>query len=194
MTHSNELSPPEWLAALAGGDSSFSEVGREFADHLVELCALEPSGSVLDVGCGAGRIAVALTSYLSGDGRYDGFDVLPWAIEWCQKEVTSRFPNFTFQLADVFSEQYYPDGRLRPEEYTFPVADGSCDVACALVRLHAPAARRGRSLPVRDFTCAQTRRPRAHDVLPAERQSHVRRSMPVRSAMNSDSGTPSGPR
>jgi len=38
---------------------------------------LQPDQQVLDIGSGIGRIARALTTYLSKDGQYRGFDVIP---------------------------------------------------------------------------------------------------------------------
>jgi SAM-dependent methyltransferase len=130
MHNADELIPPDWLASQAG-PGSFPEIGRELARCLVELGGLERDSHVLDVGCGSGRLAVPLTAYLSPDGKYEGLDVLPWAIDWCQKEVSSRYPNFSFQHADVFSAQYYPDGPVQPQDYTLPYGRDQFDVVCA---------------------------------------------------------------
>jgi SAM-dependent methyltransferase len=55
-----------------------------------------PHHHVLDVGCGLGRMAVPLTQYLNQEGGYLGFDIMPQAINWCKKEIESRFPRFRF--------------------------------------------------------------------------------------------------
>jgi SAM-dependent methyltransferase len=130
MHKSDELVPPEWLASQAG-PGSFPEIGRELARYLIQLCRLEHDSRVLDLGCGSGRLAVPLTAYLSPEGKYEGVDVLPWAIEWCKKEISSRYPNFSFQHADVFSAQYYPDGAVQPKDYTVPYDRNQFDVVCA---------------------------------------------------------------
>ena len=44
----------------------------------------------------------------------------PEAIEWCQREVTSRYPNFRFTHVDVFNAAYNPSGALRASEFSFP--------------------------------------------------------------------------
>src|ERR1700756_1752004 len=79
-----KLLPPKWLQLMVGAASAkkFNEVGAEFLGYLVELCALQPGDAVLDVGCGAGRMALPLTSYLNGEGRYAGFDVSRRAVAW----------------------------------------------------------------------------------------------------------------
>jgi SAM-dependent methyltransferase len=130
MRNADELVPPEWLASQAG-PGSFPEIGRELARFLIELCGLERDSHVLDVGCGSGRLAVPLTGYLSPEGTYEGLDVLPWAIDWCKTELSSRYPNFSFQHADVFSAQYYPDGAVPPKDYTLPYDPNRFDVVCA---------------------------------------------------------------
>ena len=48
---------------------------------------------MLDVGCGTGRMAVPLTGYLS-DEEYEGFDLMPEVIEWCQENITPDIPTF----------------------------------------------------------------------------------------------------
>lgn len=131
MADADELLPPPWLASQAG-PGSFTEIGRQWAGHLIDLCGLEPHGRVLDVGCGAGRLAIPLTEYLSSEGRYEGLDVIPWAIDWCRREITSRYPGFTFTHADVASGQYYPEGAVSPERYSLPYETDQFDVVCAL--------------------------------------------------------------
>ena len=81
---------------------------------------------MLDVGCGIGRLAVALTAYLSDDGSYEGFDIMPVAIRWCAT-ITARYPNFRFQLADVHSDRYHPKGRVKADAYVFPYPEDSFD-------------------------------------------------------------------
>ena len=50
---------------------------------------------MLDVGCGTGRMAVPLTGYLS-DEEYEGFDLMPEAIERCQENITPDILSSTF--------------------------------------------------------------------------------------------------
>jgi SAM-dependent methyltransferase len=94
---------------------------------LIEFGGLEPDHDVLDVGSGSGRVAYALTDWLTGS--YEGFDVAPEAVEWCQREIASRHPAFRFQVADIRSERYNPDGSYEAADYRFPYSDESFDFA-----------------------------------------------------------------
>jgi SAM-dependent methyltransferase len=120
----DDLLPPTRYVCV--GDGDFRAVGYEFLRYFVEFGRLRPHEAVLDIGCGIGRMAIPLTQFLRG-GRYDGIDVVPRSIEWCQRHITPRWPNFRFQLADVHNEFYNPRGRHRAAEYAFPFPDSSFD-------------------------------------------------------------------
>ncbi|HEX5215246.1 MAG TPA: class I SAM-dependent methyltransferase, partial [Vicinamibacterales bacterium] len=124
------LTPPRSLRRISTNpDNDYRATGREFVAFLARECGLRPEDAVLDVGCGVGRIAVALTEYLSTAGRYDGFDIVPAEIEWCRRQITPRFPQFRFHLADVRNDAYNPAGATPASRYRFPFPDGSFDVA-----------------------------------------------------------------
>ncbi len=119
----------------------FKQVGRIVSGLLASDCALAPDSAVLDIGSGIGRVAIALTDTLSSQGMYRGFDITPAAIEWCAREITPRHPQFQFALSDVFNSSYNPGGKLKPENYVFPYADGVFDIAIATsVFTHLPYA------------------------------------------------------
>jgi len=99
--------------------------------ELMEQAGMTRDSDVLDVGCGPGRMAAVLTERLSPSGTYEGFDVMPKSIDWCRKAITSRFPNFRFQLADLENGQYNPKGTQKASEYVFPYGDESFDIAVA---------------------------------------------------------------
>ncbi|MDQ2688224.1 MAG: class I SAM-dependent methyltransferase, partial [Armatimonadota bacterium] len=52
----------------------FREIGKSTLRHLVEAGGLQSNESVLEIGCGYGRIALPLTHYLNASGRYEGID------------------------------------------------------------------------------------------------------------------------
>ena len=122
---SSPLLPP--LALRDVGPSDFQETGREFLGHMVSLGSLQPSEAVLEIGCGPGRMALPLTSYLSTEGRYVGVDVVAKAVAWCRRNISSRHPNFTFHHTDVFNQRYNPGGRIQAHDYTFSLGDQSFD-------------------------------------------------------------------
>jgi SAM-dependent methyltransferase len=119
------LTPPRRLiAAVGGGD--FEKVGRELLDLFVELGGLRPSDRILDVGCGSGRMAAALTKFLTS-GSYEGFDIVHDTVRWCQRIISPSFPAFRFSRVDIYNELYNPCGKISAEEFRFPHDDRAFD-------------------------------------------------------------------
>ncbi len=122
---SGELVPPPRMRFVGSGD--FEAIGQHFVEHFRAIGGLEPHHRVLDVGCGIGRMAIPLTRFLSHEGSYDGFDIVPHGIAWCSRKITPRFPNFRFQLVPVRNRDYNPGGVRAADTFAFPYPDASFD-------------------------------------------------------------------
>ncbi len=120
-----EMRIPEGMDFFGG--SQFDEVGDEFLGYFKKYCGLRKNASILDVGCGIGRMAIPLTKFLSSEGAYRGFDIVPEGIEWCQNNISTRYLNFEFSHADIYSKQYNASGKLPSENYRFPYRDSTFD-------------------------------------------------------------------
>jgi ubiquinone/menaquinone biosynthesis C-methylase UbiE len=122
--------PPVKLILYVGakGPSDFIRVGREFTNYLLDFCGLQPENSILDVGCGCGRIAIPLTDQLSKNGRYCGFDIDKDCITWLQNNISHNHSNFAFIHADIYHHLYNPKGKCLSEEFTFPFENDSFDI------------------------------------------------------------------
>ncbi len=118
----NRLIPPKEMRKKVGSKraSDFKTIGERFICHFRRLAHLKPSATVLDVGCGAGRIARPLTEYLDKNALYKGFDVDHGMIQWCIEAYSSQYPNFSFEWADVFNKTFNPGGKCTASEYEFP--------------------------------------------------------------------------
>jgi SAM-dependent methyltransferase len=121
------LVPPK-SQIFTGSVDGFASSGRTLVERLVALKVLTPDAKVLDIGCGNGRLAAALTPYLSDAGCYEGLDIVPSGIEWCKKHISLQYTNFAFQLADIYNKEYNPHGKLSASEYVFPYSDNTFDL------------------------------------------------------------------
>lgn len=120
------LVPPESMIFVGNGD--FEATGTEFLKYFVDFAGLAPTSYVLDVGCGIGRMAVPLTKYLS-TGEYYGFDIVKSGIDWSVENISSKFPNFHFEHANVYNKNYNPEGRTSAEAFRFPYPAAFFDFA-----------------------------------------------------------------
>ncbi len=114
---------PGWI-----GD--YGKVSGRWLLAALDAGELAPGGRVLDIGCGPGRLAARLTHQLDG-GSYEGFDIVPRSIGWCQRKISARHPSFRFQLADIRNAQYNPTGSQEARAYSFPYPDREFDLALA---------------------------------------------------------------
>ena len=131
--------PPENVFV---GDGDYRAIGAEYLGHFIRLGGLKPSESVLDIGCGIGRMAVPLTQYLDAEtAAYEGVDPVNAGIEWCVQNITSVYPNFRFCRVDIAHELYNPGGAIAGEKVVLPFADSKFDfVTMVSVATHLPEA------------------------------------------------------
>ena len=117
--------PPKGMVFVGSGD--FIERGNDILELLVKYTELKPDASVLDIGCGIGRLAVPLTKFLNEKGSYDGFDIVKKGIEWCNKRIAPKYPNFRFLHVDLKNDLYNDKTEDEARCFIFPYKDDSFD-------------------------------------------------------------------
>lgn len=110
-------------------DERFVQIGREHLE-LLQSRGFGESSSLLDIGCGYGRLTHAIVSNLRYVGRYVGVDLLARHVRWCQETFVSRRPNVQFQFANIYNERYNSRGILDARAYKFTLEDNAFDFCC----------------------------------------------------------------
>jgi len=124
--------PRHLLYNPSGGKTHFRRSGQQLFNNVRRQLNLKTNASVLDVGCGPGRLAIPLTRYLTSSGRYAGLDVTEAPIRWCQKKISPKFPNFQFHWIDVYNRRYAPEGKIQPSATRFSFEKNSFDAVVLL--------------------------------------------------------------
>ncbi len=98
-------------------------LGKEgrFRERLVQLAALDPNESVLDVGCGTGALALAAKAAVGSGGQVCGVDPSPEMIARARRKAAKAGVDVRFDMAAV-------------EE--LPFADGTFDAVLSTLVLH----------------------------------------------------------
>jgi SAM-dependent methyltransferase len=106
-------------------------LGASWAGRFEVLGGLRTDDWVLDIGCGPGRMAIAIGERFEWRNTYLGFDVSREDIEFANSAVTAGHPNFRFAHLDVRNEFYNPGGHTEAAKLRFPVDDAVFDFAFA---------------------------------------------------------------
>lgn len=92
---------------------------HQFVDHGSHLGFFRDGNRVLDLGCGNGRMGVALADR---PVEYVGIDPLLPSIEFC-RWAFAPYPRMTWIFADVWNEVFNPNGAVKAEQYRIPYPD-----------------------------------------------------------------------
>lgn len=121
--------PPVELRAgghhFASDDAFLAGAVRDVR-KLVEFTKLTPESTLLDWGCGSGRLAVGIKAEAGSIRSYLGVDVRAEAISWARQHLGDD--HFRFVRIDALNRRYNPAGRSRG---LIPAPDTSIDVVYA---------------------------------------------------------------
>jgi len=119
MTTSSDLPIPPFEMRQLVGPTDISAFENISGDPIfgVDTCRFD---TVLDFGCGCGRLARQMMLQRAKPNLYVGFDLHPGMIEWCQDNLTPKNKNFQFHHHDV-ENAYFNPGAGKPPLRPMPV-------------------------------------------------------------------------
>ena len=106
-------------------DSYFLASAKAEAERLRVRCDYASGQSVLDIGCGVGRLPIGILAQTTSLSGYVGVDVDPSVIDWCKKYLKS---GASFHTVNVLNQRYNPGGTALNGNFHFPFRDHSFDV------------------------------------------------------------------
>lgn len=109
-------------------DDAFVSSARAEADRLVRCCGLQRESSVLEIGCGPGRLPLGILDRVGDVRSYVGIDVSETPIDWCRRHISREHPDFRFVHIDVHNPRYNPAGGSAQSALRLPVDDASVDI------------------------------------------------------------------
>lgn len=122
---------PPALAVRHGGDK-LEAMGRKWCETFELWAGLTASDSVLDIGCGPGRMAAAIGERFQWKTpNYIGFDITPDDIAFAQNSIGERHPQFAFHCINVRNDLYRRFGWGKAEAVAFPAPNDSVSFCLA---------------------------------------------------------------
>lgn len=101
--------------------------GQIQLQRLVKYAKLNSTSSILDIGCGGGKLVSALVPVIK-EGIYSTFEVNKEYIEFWRNSAGKKNNNFTFNHADLWHSYYNPTGKHKTAEYIFPYNNNVFDI------------------------------------------------------------------
>jgi SAM-dependent methyltransferase len=122
--------PPFEMRQLVGptDEAAFTNPSR---DPIFSDLAEEQFDSVVDFGCGCGRLARQMIEQRARPRRYLGFDLHSGMVRWCQRELASHASGFEFRHHDVYNVAFNP-GPDKPLFLPMPADSESASLMIAL--------------------------------------------------------------
>jgi ubiquinone/menaquinone biosynthesis C-methylase UbiE len=109
-------------------DRYFLASSKAEARRLVAHCGLREGFSVLDIGCGVGRLPIGIVDQIGDGVRYWGVDVDPRCVRWCNEHIQKAHPNFKFLHIHVRNRRYNPKGTPMTSDFQLPFESRSVQV------------------------------------------------------------------
>lgn len=130
--HEDLLPPP--LLMLAEADEVLEDWfagGAEQATLARTLAEVRASSTVLEIGCGLGRMAFAFRRLII-TGRYIGVDVVEEKIAFLRRTLGAQAANFAFIHLDAHNGFYNPAGHLTTTDIALPCDDCEVDAVVSM--------------------------------------------------------------
>jgi SAM-dependent methyltransferase len=108
------LPPPELLPRgrqLTISPEQFHRSSCEAVDLLAGEIGFAPSSTILDIGCGVGRLPIGLLARKTRFAAYLGADVVEAKIDWCREHLAVHDARLEFVRIDMRNERYNPAGQ-----------------------------------------------------------------------------------
>ncbi len=121
--------PRPWRVVHNVGGGDFYATGARLFEQIRAVTGLQPYHHVLDIGCGAGRLAIPFCGFLDEEGAYTGFDIARPGLDFAARVVKGRCA-VRFVQADLANREYGRGG-ADAAGYRFPADDSSLDLAIA---------------------------------------------------------------
>lgn len=106
----------------------YFNLGKEQSEKIIKWLSIKPAQTILDIGCGCGRIAIHFLDYLNKQGQYIGIDSNKSLLSYCVKNISAINNNFQFKLIDAYNGVYSQDGKIKCQDIIFPIEDESVDI------------------------------------------------------------------
>ena len=131
VRHGDLLLPPARLrqgGAHFEDDRAFLAGGCRDVEKIDAAFGLGVSSSLLDVGCGVGRLPIGLLAKSLDVAEYVGIDVDRRSIKWCGRHLQAAQPRFRFEHLDVANARYNKRGARLSQSFRLPLEAGRFDV------------------------------------------------------------------